>query len=81
LLLAVQEIFWADRESTSAGNSAISHKLRETYYRVREGLGFNKSPLHYGAFPTDPYSHTPGHSGAQQPGMTGQVKEDSDEIR
>ncbi|MEK9912807.1 MAG: hypothetical protein VW580_02690, partial [Flavobacteriaceae bacterium] len=30
----------------------------------------------YGAFPTDPYSHTPGGKGAQQPGMTGQVKED-----
>ncbi len=29
-----------------------------------------------GAFPTDPYSHTPGGKGAQQPGMTGQVKED-----
>ena len=24
----------------------------------------------------DPYSHTPGHVGAQQPGMTGQVKEE-----
>ena len=30
----------------------------------------------YGAFPTDPYSHTPAGKGAQQPGMTGQVKED-----
>jgi hypothetical protein len=30
----------------------------------------------YGAFPTDPYSHTPFGKGAQQPGMTGQVKED-----
>src|ERR1039458_5021052 len=26
--------------------------------------------------PTDPYSHTPSFAGAQQPGMTGQVKED-----
>ena len=41
-----------------------------------QGLGFNKSPAEYGAFPTDPYSHTPGHGGAQQPGMTGQVKEE-----
>ena len=24
----------------------------------------------------DPYSHTPGHAGARQPGLTGQVKED-----
>jgi hypothetical protein len=30
----------------------------------------------YGAFPTDPYSHTPWGSGARQPGMTGQVKEE-----
>jgi len=30
----------------------------------------------YGAFPTDAYSHTPGFAGVQQPGMTGQVKED-----
>ena len=30
----------------------------------------------FGAFPSDPYSHTPAHAGAQQPGMTGQVKED-----
>jgi len=36
----------------------------------------HKSPLLYGAFPTDPYSHTPAGKGAQQPGMTGQVKED-----
>ena len=36
----------------------------------------HKSPELYGAFPTDPYSHTPGGKGAQQPGMTGQVKED-----
>jgi hypothetical protein len=32
--------------------------------------------LEYGAFPTDPYSHTPAFAGVQQPGMTGQVKED-----
>ncbi len=40
------------------------------------GLGFNKSPETYGAFPTDPYSHTPAGQGAKQPGMTGQVKEE-----
>ncbi|MEC8190200.1 MAG: hypothetical protein VX033_03360, partial [Verrucomicrobiota bacterium] len=37
---------------------------------------FNKTAKEYGAFPSDPYSHTPAHSGAQQPGMTGQVKEE-----
>ena len=39
-------------------------------------MGFTKTPDVYGAFPTDPYSHSPRHRGAQQPGMTGQVKEE-----
>ena len=64
--------------------SAISHsasletieQLRNQYIEIREGTGLKKNPRHYGAFPTDPYSHTPQHAGAQQPGMTGQVKED-----
>ena len=59
------------------GNDAVIQKqLGDQYYQVRQGIGFNKTPEEYGAFPTDPYSHTPGHSGAQQPGMTGQVKEE-----
>ena len=72
LLVAVQENLLAARE---AGDPAAA-RLMEHYYDVRAGLGFNKTPAEYGAFPTDPYSHTPGHSGAQQPGMTGQVKEE-----
>jgi hypothetical protein len=63
---------------------AIAHKedgslvgrLLEHYYEINEGIGVHKSPSLYGAFPTDPYSHTPLFKGAQQPGMTGQVKED-----
>ena len=51
-------------------------KLLEHYYEINEGIGCHKSPTLYGAFPTDPYSHTPAGKGAQQPGMTGQVKED-----
>jgi len=51
-------------------------RLLEHYYEINEGIGVHKSPSLYGAFPTDPYSHTPGGKGAQQPGMTGQVKED-----
>ncbi len=51
-------------------------KLLEHYYEINEGIGVHKSPKLYGAFPTDPYSHTPFGKGAQQPGMTGQVKED-----
>jgi len=74
LLLAVQENFFAALEADAGAD--ICQKLGSLYYRVREGIGFNKTPAEYGAFPTDPYSHTPGHSGAQQPGMTGQVKEE-----
>ena len=74
LLLAIQENFFAALEG-NAGAEVCQH-LGGLYYRVREGIGFNKTPAEYGAFPTDPYSHTPGHGGAQQPGMTGQVKEE-----
>jgi hypothetical protein len=55
---------------------ALTGKLLEHYYEINEGIGIHKSPSLYGAFPTDPYSHTPAGKGAQQPGMTGQVKED-----
>ncbi|EDP95151.1 hypothetical protein U8527_13125 [Kordia algicida OT-1] len=54
----------------------IIGRLLEHYYEINEGIGVHKSPSLYGAFPTDPYSHTPAGKGAQQPGMTGQVKED-----
>jgi hypothetical protein len=74
LLLAVQENFFAAR--AGAADSKTCGQLAQLYYRVREGIGFNKTPAEYGAFPTDPYSHTPKHAGAQQPGMTGQVKEE-----
>ena len=46
------------------------------YRLVRAGIGYEKTVAEYGAFPTDPYSHTPRHGGAKQPGMTGQVKEE-----
>jgi hypothetical protein len=58
-----------------AGAETIG-RLLEHYYEIAAGIGVHKSPELYGAFPTDPYSHTPGGKGAQQPGMTGQVKED-----
>lgn len=51
-------------------------RLKNQYYKVRKGIGAHKQPLGYGAFPSDPYSHTPLMMGVQQPGMTGQVKED-----
>lgn len=74
LLLAVSENFFKAVDQNA--DPATINKLGELYYKVRYGLGFNKTPLEYGAFPTDPYSHTPKHAGAQQPGMTGQVKEE-----
>ena len=54
----------------------LQKKLAEAYYDIRKGIGFNKEPTVYGAFPADPYSHTPSGQGAKQPGMTGQVKEE-----
>ncbi|MGS2720036.1 hypothetical protein [Paraglaciecola aestuariivivens] len=74
LLLAVQEYFFISL--AQASDNQDTQVLGELYYKIRAGLGFNKSPQEYGAFPCDPYSHTPKHSGAQQPGMTGQVKEE-----
>ncbi|MCP4427474.1 MAG: hypothetical protein GY803_23540, partial [Chloroflexi bacterium] len=74
LLLAAQEVYLqAMREGV---DKPIADALAEAYYDIRSGIGFNKSPDVYGAFPTDPYSHTPMGSGARQPGMTGQVKEE-----
>ena len=50
--------------------------MYDHYFEINAGIGVHKSPDLYGAFPTDAYSHTPSGKGAQQPGMTGQVKED-----
>jgi hypothetical protein len=74
LLLAVQENFFTALDSGSDNKTCL--RLGQLYYRVRAGIGFNKSPVEFGAFPIDPYSHTPRHAGARQPGMTGQVKEE-----
>jgi hypothetical protein len=74
LLLAVSEL--VVRAEKNNESSALKKRLREHFYEIREGIGAHKSPVNYGAFPTDPYSHTPGHMGVQQPGMSGQVKED-----
>jgi hypothetical protein len=72
LLLAVQENVFhaADRGAPELP------ALQRHYRRVRDGLGYRKRAADYGAFPADPYSHTPAEGGAQQPGMTGQVKEE-----
>ncbi len=74
LLVALQES--AVAAAASGASSATIDRLTDAYWRVRSGLGFNKSAQQFGAIPIDPYSHTPGHAGAQQPGMTGLVKEE-----
>jgi hypothetical protein len=74
LLLAVQENCLL-AINTKEDEVTIG-KLLDHYYEINAGIGVHKSPELYGAFPTDPYSHTPAGKGAQQPGMTGQVKED-----
>ncbi|MBE2215227.1 MAG: hypothetical protein IAE82_15245 [Opitutaceae bacterium] len=71
LLVAIQECHAVAQEARHPAARALA----EAYFDVRAGLGFNKTPAQYGAYPSDPYSHTPGHAGAQQPGMTGQAKE------
>ena len=74
LLLAAAEVI------QSANENGVSQELLTPllghFDEIKEGLGLHKSPALYGAFPVDPYSHTTGFSGVQQPGMTGQVKED-----
>ncbi len=74
LLLAVQENCLLAINSNE--DAVVIGKLFDHYYEINAGIGVHKSPELYGAFPTDPYSHTPATKGAQQPGMTGQVKED-----
>jgi hypothetical protein len=74
LLLAAAETYqqaWQD----GASRETLA-ELKSQFLEIRDGLGVSSLPGKYGAFPVDPYSHTPKHAGAQQPGMTGQVKED-----
>ncbi|HEX5826951.1 MAG TPA: hypothetical protein VFY23_05480 [Candidatus Limnocylindrales bacterium] len=70
LLLAVQG------SALRARDPGIAAALAAFYDETREGMGARKSPEVFGAFPVDPHSHSPRHLGAQQPGMTGQAKED-----
>jgi hypothetical protein len=73
LLLAVQEN--VQRAVDNQQPRDVVASLAAAYRRIRSGLGFTKSVGEFGAIPTDPYSHTPSYAGAQQPGMTGDVKE------
>jgi hypothetical protein len=74
LLLAIGENI--KKSELESAEPEIINRLKEHYYEVKAGIGSHKSPADYGSFPFDPYSHTPMMAGVQQPGMTGQVKED-----
>ena len=80
LLLAVGECIQAYSQYPIGGTPSHSSKAASAliahYKAIREGIGSHKTPAEYGSFPFDAYSHTPAMSGVQQPGMTGQVKED-----
>ena len=86
----VSKLLLAVGECIQASNlSPLTSRLISHYSEIREGIGSHKTPAEYGSFPFDAYSHTPSyggpenargvlgcHAGVQQPGMTGQVKED-----
>ena len=72
-LAVVENFFWAVDQGASR---ETTDRLRKHFHSVRNGIGAEKSAAEYGAFPSDPYSHTPENAGVKQPGMTGQVKED-----
>lgn len=74
LLLAIGENIKLATEQMA--DKSIVERLKNHYFDVKAGIGAHKSPVVYGSFPFDPYSHTPMMAGVQQPGMTGQVKED-----
>ena len=74
LLLAVGENIVAAHKNNV--DTATIAALKKHYFEIKAGIGAHKAPADYGSFPFDPYSHTPLMAGVQQPGMTGQVKED-----
>jgi len=74
LLLAVGEV--VSRAMREEADASLVDRLGKKFLEIQAGLGVHKRPAEYGAFPVDPHSHTPEFTGAQQPGLTGQVKED-----
>ena len=73
-MLSLQEIF--TRAAMEGADASALTPLKDAYYRLQGGFGFRHDPETWGAFPLEPHSHTPYDMPAQQPGMTGQVKED-----
>jgi hypothetical protein len=74
LLLATAEVIEEAGQQDTARDQMT--QLLDRFDDIQNGIGVHNKPEQYGAFPIDPYSHTPGFTGVQQPGMTGQVKED-----
>jgi hypothetical protein len=74
LLLATGEVI--TRAVNGEADAVLVDRLGACFREIQDGLGLHKPPAEYGAFPIDPYSHTPEFTGVQQPGLTGQVKED-----
>ena len=74
LVLAIQENYGEAKQQEA--DTSVLKRLLHHYEESLGGLGIHQRPEEYGAFPSDAYSHTPTQSGVQQPGMTGQVKED-----
>jgi hypothetical protein len=73
LMYAAQEVvFQLHRER---GPETLKTRAANCYFEIQGGLGFRQKPGQFGAFPAEPYSHSQGRRGAQQPGLTGQVKE------
>ena len=74
LALAAYEVVVNAIETNA--DEAIIAQLKQHYYAIVEGIGAHKSPVDYGAFPSDPYSHTPAGKRSTATGNDEQVKED-----
>ena len=74
LLVGIQQTMGRVTEGVHVAEGLRS--LEGLYRKIRAGMGPKKSARSWGAIPTDPYSHSPSHAGAQQPGMTGFAKEE-----
>lgn len=72
----VSKLLLAVGECVQQAKEPYLSALKQQYAAIKLGIGAHKNPRDYGSFPFDPYSHTPSMAGVQQPGMTGQVKED-----
>ena len=53
---------------TDAVDQAVVDRLRSSYRRVRDGLGFRMDAERFGALPIDAYSHSDGRAAPSSPG-------------